>query len=120
MIESHLGFHDYARFLIELKPAFPWCMSFYGKGTTWFKSVCTTPLSMVQHQVFHDSDPAWFVCDILLDPTESYPRVHSLHTVKHNSSYVTETHMGFTATGFSACQIFILFGIGVLLKVVPW
>jgi len=81
MIESHLGFHDYAQFLIELKPAFPWCMSFYGKDTTWFKSVCTTSLSMVQHQGFHDYDIARFLCDILLHPTKSYPGVHSSNFV---------------------------------------
>ena len=81
MNESHLGFHGYAWFVIELTPQFPWFISFHGNDTPWFKNVNKTALSMVSHQGFHVYDIAWFVCDIMLDHTKSFPGVHSSHPV---------------------------------------
>ena len=65
-----MGFSGHAWFVIELKPDFPWFVSFHGNDTPWFKSVIMNPHSMVSNQDFHDYDIAWFVCDIMLDPAE--------------------------------------------------
>jgi hypothetical protein len=104
MIESHLGFHEYAWFLFELTPAFPWFMSVYGNETHWFKSVFTTPLYVVKRQGFHDYNTARFVCHILLDLIESYPPVHNSNFVNMLCLLLKNT-MDSTVTAFTACQI---------------